>query len=206
MRFFHAWQLLATDNNWTNYNSVLMTDVRDVLFQSNPFTTQVMMDLDLMNTEFIASSEDMTYENEIWGADNMMNGFGPLVYNTAIKWPIFNVGVIAGSSFATMGLFQILYNMTVGRYIPSDQSSYNLLVNMAMPYRFYRQDHHAPWTCQCGTILDPTKNHYRKFITSPIPLIEDGIVYTGNNHEKFSILHQWDRVPELKKIIEAKYV
>jgi hypothetical protein len=206
LRFFHAWQFLATDENWKNYRNVLMTDVRDVYFQKNPFTFLDSWSKDLFFPflkKIVASSEALSYKHEVWGADNMLQGFGPLVHEQSKEWIIYNVGVVAGNAEAMMGLFLILYSMTVGRYIPSDQSAYNILVNQS-PLKFNCFGHDNDWACQCGTTLDPNKSHYDKFLKEGKPKIVNGKVMNVFN-EEFYIVHQWDRVPELQQLIEKKY-
>jgi hypothetical protein len=203
LRFFHAWQFLATDDNWKNYRNVLMTDVRDVYFQKNPFEfldgwsqNSVVQAL----TEIVASSEGIKYKDEPWGNDNMLQGFGPLVQSQAEEWTIYNVGVVAGSSQDIMGLCLTIYSMTTGRYIPSDQSAYNILVNQS-PIKFNRFGHGNYWACQCGTTLDPTKSHYVLVEQKPKVVGDKVLNYFD---QEFLIVHQYDRVPELQ-FIEKKY-
>lgn len=208
LRFFHAWQFLSSDDTWKQYINVIITDVRDVYFQSNP--TPFLREFGISNFEpqlrkIVASSEAMFYKDELWGADNMMNGFGPLVYQQAQDWKIYNVGVVAGGSYDMRALFLELYSMTTGRYIPSDQSAYNILVNQNLGTRFWEFSHETGWACQCGTTLDPTKAHYVQHLQEHQPLIENNIAYAMPSKTPYVILHQYDRVPELKQFIEAKY-
>lgn len=204
LRFFHAWQLLGQDN--TIYDNVIMTDVRDVIFQSNP---SVWLErYKGLNTSSVitTSSEGITFGNEPWNADNLIRGFGPLVHQSAINWPVYNVGVLAGPTQLMKNLFLSLYQMTYNRYIPSDQSAYNVLLQEGLlNRRFVSTTHRNNWACQCGTMLDPEKAHYKPVLMDPIPVIRDGRVYNHDN-EPFVIVHQWDRVPELKSDIERRYV
>jgi len=209
MRFFHAWQLLWTDELYKNYNHVIMTDVRDVIFQKNPSEFFILGNKtpilnNLTGYRFVASSEAIQYKNEPWGADNMMNGFGPLVWEMAKEWKIYNVGVVAGISRNMMGLFLNLYTMTVGRYIPSDQSAYNILVNLTNADQFYQTGHSDNWAAQLGTTLDPQKSHYDSLLVEVKPMVRDGLVYNQRG-QLFHIVHQWDRVPGLNETINQRY-
>jgi hypothetical protein len=212
MRFFHAWQFLNEGNNWENYTHVMITDVRDVWFQKNPqewLTPKYgvsRLDHSFTAQSFIASSEGIKYGDEPWGADNMLNGFGPIVLETAKDWTIYNVGVVVGKSRDMMGLFLTLYNMTVGRYIPSDQSAYNILVNETMPRNFLKTQHSDGWACQCGTVLDPEKAHYVPYLVDTQPRVVNGVVLSMPYEKPFHIVHQWDRVPEIKQIVESKFL
>lgn len=198
-RLFHAWQLLQTNEHWKKYDKVIMTDIKDVYFQKNPFKYHLLEE----NT-LLASSEGMKYKDEIWGMENMRSGYGELIAHAAEKWTIYNVGVLAGSAESMMGLFLTLYSMSSGRYIPNDQSSFNIVVNTSSAYHFGKMNHHVPWAAQLGTTLDPTKAHYIPQLIEPRPIIKDGKVYTAQD-ELFHIVHQYDRVPDLRKIIEERY-
>jgi hypothetical protein len=208
MRFFHAWQLLHTDNYWEKFRHVIITDVRDVYFQRNP--SQWLRSKEnylsvFTGTSMIASSEGIRYKNEAWGADNMLNGFGPLVFEAAKEWTIYNVGVVAGVSHQMMGLFLTLYNMTHQRYIPSDQSAYNILVNETMSSNFVTTTHADDWACQCGTVADPTKSHLIDKLDDPRPKIQGGVLINEAG-TPYTIIHQYDRNPTiLRDIVEAKY-
>ena len=103
-----------------------------------------------------------------------------------------------------MGLFLTLYNMTHQRYIPSDQSAYNILVNDTVPQNFLRTSHGDDWACQCGTVADPTKPHLWPLLDDPAPIVNNTEVVNASN-VPYTIIHQYDRVPEINKIIEAKY-
>lgn len=205
MRFFHMWQFLSTDDNWKNYDKIISTDVRDVYFQNNPFNNDLMNDAmsPSFSSPLIASSEGQKYKNEPWGADNMLNGFGPLVWDIAKEWTIFNVGVTAGRSYEMMGLFLAIFSMTQNRYIPSDQSAYNILVNQSMWGSFLRTFHHDDWACQCGTVLDATKPHLLASISEPSPVV-DGCVFRNCDEKEYSIVHQYDRLPGVTDKITAK--
>ena len=231
MRFFHMWQYLASDDRYKEYRHIISTDVRDVWFQNNPSiwltdldkAQQKITGSDSLPIPLVASSEGLLYKDEPWGADNMQNGFGPIVWNVAQHWQIFNVGVLAGPSQRMMGLFLTLYNMTVGRYIPSDQSAYNILVKETMESMFYKTTHEDSWACQCGTMLDPSKKELWSNALNKLPHVKTDIygdpsnggqstsaepiisVCGDNRRSKFAIVHQWDRVPQLKLYVESLY-
>lgn len=211
LRFFHAWQLLATDDYWKKFRYIISTDVRDVYFQRNPsdWLTRNQHKLSASDGKsLVASSEGIRYKNESWGADNMMNGFGPLVYDVAQEWTIYNVGVVAGVSENVMGLFLTLYNMTHERYIPSDQSAYNILVNQTMNSNFVLTNHTNDWACQCGTVADPNKAQLLQVLDDPQPIIQTDpqIQLCNRDSQAYTIIHQYDRNPTiLRDIVEAKY-
>jgi hypothetical protein len=204
LRFYHAWELM-TRLNPEDYNHLIMTDVRDVIFQNNPLEYLT----ELMGGQFslLASSEGILFEDEEWNRDNIIRGFGQIFYDLRVKpeeWVCHNVGVLAGQAWAMTNLFHQIFSMTEGRYYPSDQSSFNVLLHTTMRPFFRKRSMHHPWAAQLGTTLDPTKAWLWERCCDPRPIIKDGIVcdFTGR---PFHIVHQWDRVPELKKLINDKY-
>jgi hypothetical protein len=61
------------------------------------------------------------------------------------------------------------------------------------------------WACQLGTTADPSKlEQFKPFLLEPSPIMKDGEVATSAG-KAFTIVHQYDRVPEWKKVIEEKY-
>jgi hypothetical protein len=203
LRFFHAWQLLSQGDE--QYNNVIMTDVRDVIFQSNPSTYLSRYQQLNIKPLILASSEGITFGNEPWNTDNLIRGFGPFLQQASLNWPVYNVGVLAGNAQLMKNLFLSIYQMTYNRYIPSDQSAYNVLLQEGlMVNRFLPTTHRNAWACQCGTMLDPEKAHYQPVLMDPAPIIRDGRVYNYAD-DLFTIVHQWDRVPELKSAIERRY-
>lgn len=201
MRFFHMWQYLQEHNG--DYEYVITTDVRDVYFQRNPFHFVENFYPEL-GDRLLASSEGIRYQDELWGLDNMRNGFGPIVTQYAMPWEIYNVGVMAGRAEQMKNMFFKIYNMTVGRYIPSDQSAYNIFVNLTDSTQFVRLQHDYGWACQCGTTMDPDKQHYLGKLVGPPPQIVDGKACTSQG-DQYVIVHQYDRVSELKTNIEGLY-
>jgi len=201
LRFFHLWLFLSSEDAY-NYRYVITTDTRDVIFQRNPvkWLDGVLTQID----QFVAPSEGITYHDEPWGADNLKNGFGPYVYVENEGSEIYNVGTIAGYAPAIRDLSLILYSMGEGRYIPNDQSSFNLLVNGDL-FNVIRASHDSGWACQCGTTADPEKiERFRPHLLCREPIFKDGKAYTPDE-TLYYLLHQWDRVPELKSAICQRY-
>jgi hypothetical protein len=155
--------------------------------------------------KILAPSEGLIYENEPWGAANMRDGFGPGVWEQIKGCEIFNVGTIAGTSEAIRDLALLLYTMGEGRFIPNDQSGFNILVNGSiLPYQ--KVPHDNGWACQCGTTLDPQKiAGFRSHLLCPEPITDDeGFVYSSTK-ELFTMVHQYDRVPAIADKIAKRY-
>jgi hypothetical protein len=61
------------------------------------------------------------------------------------------------------------------------------------------------WCCQLGTTLDPRiKDIYAPFLLEPVPTLVGDVITTSSGKE-YALVHQYDRVPEFKKVLENKY-
>ena len=203
-RFFHIYQLLK-DNE---YRFVITTDVKDVIFQRNPSEwLEEWMGNDSASDDLVFSSESMKYKDEPWGNQNLMETFGPQIYEDFKNHTIFNVGVLAGRGYAMKDLCMNIFASCLGRPIKiCDQSTFNFLISQH-PYlktsKYTKSE--DGWACQLGTTADPSKiDQFRPFLLEPSPKMEGDKVVTSTGIE-YTIVHQYDRVPEWKKVIEAKY-
>jgi len=201
-RFLHIYNYLK-DNK---FRYVITTDVKDVIFQKDPF---IQLDDILSNThkDLVFSSESILYKNEPWGDNNLMETFGPYIHDIFKENEIYNVGVLAGRGYAMRDLALNIFLACVGKPIKiCDQSTFNLMISMN-PYlktSLYKKSEDG-WACQLGTTADPSKiDQFKPFLLEESPKMKDGKVVTSTEKE-FSIVHQYDRVPEWRKIIEAKY-
>jgi hypothetical protein len=201
-RFLSIYDFLK--NTWQNYNHVVTTDVKDVYFQDNPI---VWLELNLKNKKLVAGSEGIRYKDEPWGNENLMQAYGPYVYERFKYNEIYNVGTIGGvSEYVKDMMFNILFN-AINRPIPiCDQAVYNVLIQ-TQPFKdiTYFAKQLDGWACQAGTTVDPSKiESFRPHLLEPEPKFEDGIVKTSLGR-RFAIVHQYDRVPAWKEHIKQKY-
>ena len=159
------------------------------------------------NFKLVAGSESIRYKDESWGNDNLMQAYGPYVHERFKDNIIYNVGTLGGKAEYIKDLvFQIFFN-GINRPIPIvDQAVYNVLLQ-TQPYKgvtFFANQLHG-WACQAGTTVDPSKiEGFRPNLTEAEPVWKDGKVYTADGN-LFSIVHQYDRVPEWKKYYMEKY-
>ena len=201
-RFLHIYNYLK-DNK---FRYVITTDVKDVIFQKDPF---IQLDDMLSKTDkdLVFSSESILYKNEPWGDNNLMETFGPYVHDIFKENEIYNVGVLAGRGYAMRDLALNIFLACVGKPIKiCDQSTFNVMISMN-PYlktSLYKKSEDG-WACQLGTTVDPSKiDQFKPLLLEQSPIMQDDKVVTSAGKE-FSIVHQYDRVPEWRKIIEAKY-
>ena len=200
-RFIHIHKLLKSND----YRYAITTDVKDVIFQKNPieWLENNLPDGD----DLIFSSESLKYKDEPWGRENITQCYGQGIYEDFKNNTIFNVGVLAGRGYAMRDLTLQLFLNCLNRPIPIvDQAVFNVMISRH-PYlktSLYAASEDG-WACQLGTTADPSKiDEFGPYLLEPLPKLENNKVVTSTGIE-YTIVHQYDRVPEWKKVIEAKY-
>ena len=200
-RFIHIHKLLKSND----YRYAITTDVKDVIFQKNPieWLENNLPDGD----DLIFSSESLKYKDEPWGRENITQCYGQGIYEDFKNNTIFNVGVLAGRGYAMRDLTLQLFLNCLNRPIPIvDQAVFNVMISRH-PYlktSLYAASEDG-WACQLGTTADPSKiDEFGPHLLEPLPKLENNKVVTSTGIE-YTIVHQYDRNPELKKVIEAKY-
>ncbi len=199
-RFLHIYNILRQNH----YRYVITTDVKDVVFQKNPID---FIEKNIGDKKLIFASESLLYKDEPWGNQNLLETFGPFFHSIFKENLIYNVGVLAGRGQDICDLACMIFNMSINRPIPIvDQSTFNLMISMA-PYThtsLYLNSEDA-WACQLGTTADPSKiAEFAPKLLEPTPVLAGDTVTTSTGLE-YTIVHQYDRVPEWRKIIEEKY-
>jgi hypothetical protein len=196
----HVLRFLSIHNylvqHWQKYDYVITTDVKDVVFQSEPFS-------DLIGYKLVIASEGLKYKDEPWGNENLHQTYGQYVYEEFKNKEIFNVGTFGGISEYVKDMVFHIFTNGVNRPIPIvDQAVFNVLIN-TQPFKDIVQPT-VNWACESGTVIDPSKiQYFRPNLLCDEPIIKDGLVYYGDR--LFPILHQYDRVPVLKKFVQKKY-
>jgi hypothetical protein len=217
-RFFYIWNYLNTHKE---YDRVITTDTRDVIFQKNP---SQWLETNLVFHDMVVSSEGLRYENEPWGNGNLFQAFGPFFHNKIKKNYIYNVGVIAGNASFVEGVLLFIFQLSLGRPIPVvDQAVFNFIIS-SPPFcnDIWTTTHEDGWAAQLGTTVEAVKAgagdigkvckdnatefaKYNMNFEDVQPVIdEDGTVKTPNGIE-YVIVHQYDRIPALKEKVEKKY-
>lgn len=220
-RFFYIWNYL--NDHADEYDFVISTDTRDVVFQTNP-TPWIDEMIFAGRESVIVSSEGMTYENEPWNDTNLLQAFGPYFHNHYKGMIINNVGVLAGEAPHMRDLFFMIFQMSINRPIPIvDQVVFNVLLQQK-PFRdVMKQTYNCDgWAIQLGTTTEAVKSGagdlgamitsnpdgmdiYEKLYFDVQPkLREDGVVVNEEN-KPFVIVHQYDRTKEWSKKIMERY-
>ena len=105
IRFLHIWNYLQN----STYDKVLITDVRDVYFNSNPFSH-------LDSSFLIATSEEIIYENEEWNKNHIHYNLGIIGLEKLLNKPVYNVGVFGGGCELVKEICIDIYLLSIGKY------------------------------------------------------------------------------------------
>jgi hypothetical protein len=194
----------------TDYDYVLLTDVRDVIFQENPFPKLLKT---IGDKDGLLTSENIIIRNEPWNSNVFLQLFKRPIYEKIADNDVINGGVMFGKPKFLGQLNKLIFSVThclQGEAI-RDQAGLQYLYHfydlvkdkcvlatgkdmivthlaVAGPTEFYES-----WgfknSLKCGqAVFDKTDN----LIKHP-----DGEIY--------SIAHQYTRIPEWKSIIDDLY-
>ena len=218
-RFIFIWDFLR--KNKDEYRFVTVTDTRDVIFQKDP-VEYLESKLLYGAAAMVCASEGLAYKDEPWGSKNLLDTFGPLVYDELKDNLIYNVGTIAGFADEVRDLLIQIFFQSVNRPIPIvDQAVFNFIISMsAYELEIIRTSNESGWAIQLGTTLeaikagagdigqivrqDPSKlDEYIKVYQDTQPVVSNDLVTNGNT--SFTIVHQWDRVPAIRDLVEKVY-
>jgi hypothetical protein len=217
-RFFYIWDAINSIKD--DYEYIITTDTRDVVFQTNPVD---WLKNNLNGKSLVASSEGLRYEDEPWGNQNLLETFGAYFHEKMKHNIIFNVGTIAGEAEAVSDLILMIFQTSINRPIPIvDQAAYNFLIHRRpIKDNVYFTNNKNSWAIQLGTTLeavksgkgdlgmiygsDPSKHiNYQLLYKDDQPIFENGFVYDQKG-KKYCIVHQYDRTLEWTKKIMEKY-
>lgn len=181
-----------------DYKYILFTDVRDVIFQSDPF---VWISNNIQDKKIIVQTEGIKYKDYVlWGANDFIKTFGEEVFKIYENNDSYCCGVFAGESLSILNLFEDIYSNSITKPSPTgDQAVLNYLIhqtNYKDSVLFLPYD--SSFTCHLGVFAAVPKNeHIEQTFTNKKPMNVDGKVYTANN-ELYSIVHQYDRISDWK--------
>ena len=169
IRFFHIWNYLQSNV----YDKVLITDVRDVYFNGNPFHH-------LDPNFLIATSEEIIYNDEEWNRNHIHYNLGIIGLEKLLNKPVYNVGVFGGGHELMAEICADIYLMSVGKYKVADQTSYNYLIQTKYKNK---------------TIFTDLKDK----LAVHLHVINAGLVeFDISNVKEYKIIHQYDRISGYK--------
>ena len=171
VRFFHMWDYIS-NNIDNNVQNIIITDVRDVHFNENPFR--------YITDKIIATSEVIKYCDEQWNQDHLWSNLGLIGIKTLIDTEVLNVGVFGGPVDLVRDICSDIYLMSAGKPKVADQTSFNYLIRTK-----YKDQ------SEIVGLDDEFAVH--------LHVINAGLVpFDLNRIKNFSIVHQYDRIPGYK--------
>jgi hypothetical protein len=201
LRFLHIYDYLKKNSD--QFNRVITTDVRDVIFQSDP---SLYLD-GVMNAPMIAQSEAIRIKDEAWNRNNIIKNFGQYYYDDVKDNEVLNVGILAGDAKYIKDLCFFLFQMSFNRpdWV-ADQAAYNVMLNYS-PFKENTQILRLcdAWALNAHVTNKPEQmNEFGPYLLEERPYMEDGVVKNSSG-SPFVIVHQYDRVPEWNQYYINKY-
>jgi len=179
---------------------IIWVDVKDIVFQKDPVEWLEKN----MKKDILAFSESLKFGDEEWARLNAGTSF-PMEWEWLQNKEIHCAGTIVGKKEAIRDLFIDIYRWSLTTSNPqqlADQAAYNILINMHQwkdKVQFVKQQ--EGFAAQLHLKL---KKGDSLSYTEKLPTI-DGSEIKNSNGELYTLVHQYDRNDELKKIIENKY-
>jgi hypothetical protein len=199
-RLEHILNFLKT----TDIDLFIITDVFDVIFQSDPF-----IKLDTINYDLFTSGEGVNVNQDPWNYDNIKKIF-PNEIEKCIHQEIICSGIIAGKREQLIVLYQRMFDLceeSSNDHNIKDQAALIVMItnNEIQRMKIFNLD--EGWAMHCA-VSGPTEFFHRwgfiNTIKYGIPQMIDNNVCTLNG-EQYDIVHQFNRVPEWYKIIKEKF-
>jgi len=185
----------------------LVTDVFDVVFQSDPFQK-----MDLENYDIFTSGEGIFVNQEPWNR-NVISEVFPNDLDICSNTEIVCSGIIAGKKQAMLDLYSKMDDMcenSPNGHNIKDQAALIIMVVKKQIDRLKIFNLHDGWAmhCQCsgptyffeawGLRNSLIHNGYK------VPKLIGGIVYTEDD-KIFDMVHQFNRIEEWNKILNKDY-
>jgi len=179
---------------------VIWVDVKDIIFQKDP--TEWLNKW--MRRDILAFSESLKFGDEAWARLNAGTSF-PMEWEWLQNKEIHCAGTIVGKRDAIRDLFIDIYRWSLTTSNPeqlADQAAYNILIHLHQfkdKVQFVKQQ--EGFAAQLHLKL---KKGDTLPYTEILPNI-DGIEVKNEKGELYTLVHQYDRNEELKKLIKNKY-
>jgi hypothetical protein len=181
-RFLHLWYLLKRFKG--QYRHIITTDVKDVIFQTNP---SIWLKENIGNKEINVACESIRYKDEDWGNHNLLKAFGPLIHEHNKDNLIYNAGTLSGKFDTMVDLFLNIYmlcnstqHFTEGGGGP-DQAALNILLNMKSYNditNFAKSE--DGYAAQLGTTGPQIISKYGDKLVDKPPILVDNTVCTSS--------------------------
>ncbi|WHX98455.1 hypothetical protein [Neobacillus sp. DY30] len=171
------------------YNNVLLSDVRDVIFQIDPFKANWKSD------SITVAKEAKLLKENLWNTRWVLSKFGNYIYNQLQNEPIICAGTTYGPTNQILHYFnQMIHYLFYTDYVlNTDQAVHTYIVHTGKinPVTF-SDNHHGPiMTLELENESDIKINENKQILLK--------------NGDIAPIVHQFDRYPHLTNLVKALY-
>lgn len=175
-RLIDIWWFLENDSR--EWNHIITTDVRDVIFQTNPSEWLS----NNLNKEILIASECIKYEDEPWGHKNIHEGYGEIFWGWVKDKIIGNVGIMAGKYTSVKNLIMLnwLVSQAGDTQHFTDQSSLNLIIH--------------------NSLISDKIDLNDKFC------LQVGTLNKEYDLASYCLIHQYDRNPSINQYVVNQYL
>ena len=164
MRFMYIHRYLQEQK----YNKVLVTDVKDVKFNTDPFTM-------LPSDKLLATGEVIKYKDDEWNMQHLIYNIGVFGFDFKEE-EVLNVGVFGGSADLVRDLSRDIFLLSAGKPKVADQTSFNYLARTLYKDKFI-----------FTSIHDKVAVHLQVIVNGLVDFDYSTIPY-------YPIVHQYDRI------------
>lgn len=190
----------------TDVRYVFWTDVRDVVYQSDP---SVWMEENLV--PLAIGSECIAIKDEPGNAQWVRNAFDESTYESVKDFDVLNSGTFAGMAYVVKEFCKAIYEISSkAPVLPVDQG-----VVCVLPHKLtFGGLTHIPkmkegFAAVVSSFLwlGPTKEQrkYAGKLNDVCPECRDGVAYPAGQQKPFVILHQYNRDPRWYSEVNNRY-
>ncbi|WP_133795561.1 hypothetical protein [Prosthecobacter fusiformis] len=181
------------ERNKDKYGLVLMTDVRDVVFQTDPFEIPLGGDVEFFEESSIVKIKDCSFNS---GA--IRERFGSEILQECQDQPIHCFGTVRGSIGGILSFLKMyeVYCMEAIQYATgtADQGILNVMIN-----KFSSSFDFVTVPNLTGAVATLGWMKYKD-----IPINAVGGIINPINGKSIPIIHQYDRFPQLEDLVERQ--
>jgi hypothetical protein len=180
--------------NGSQYKNVLLTDAKDVLFQTDPF--------EYANDTVMLTGEGTTHAESIWNFEDQQNYQQKTArFSDPSRWPVVNGGIVMGPATPLKEFCVFMYTNTVNRAYQNEENAHSDQAVINGLYHFFLSknpsfslsDPRKDSFCITGNGVARNEVSFQTIFTGGVMLNEKG--------DPYSLFHQWDRTKYKDEII-----
>lgn len=219
---FEDYMHLMKNDITNDIDLFLHTDIRDVVFQSNPDT---WLRANIGDSQIVATAEGCLYKHEDWNGDGMQKQFGKEIYDKVADKETLCSGIIGGTREGLISLFTSMLEIAWSSDEPwgfIDQHFFNLAIRFIYENVTKIVPADSPWVLNCGTMIAIPMNSpewssgprtpynsyerlrkgtYVENMLVDLPYMDSENLVCTPKGEAYSIVHQYDRFQPWKEEI-----